>query len=258
MSDRDAIAVVALLAGARWQAEPAYVDAFLDRGKRGKEPRLHLMQVDEGTVPYAFADTIEKPGSTTWAGFRGRTSTLVLAGTLSMYGYLPFQRTDGYFIPTVQQRDIEAWAKSHLIDTARAWGRECQGCVGRNGWWYTQDGAFYLPRKVATLPRVRDVLADPPKAHTWDATLLRAALRDVKPELRDNARLTVAYAHDTHDHSPAHQRLSTLDSMRTGIATALQYTLNLRSFGGGTSMPAPGSFIAPTPVWIGDIDLPSP
>jgi hypothetical protein len=256
MSDRDAIAVVTLLAGANWQANPLYVDAFLDRGKKGKEPRLHMLHVGPSVTPYAFPDTIDKPGSVAWNGFAQRPSTLMLAGVFALGGTLPFESPTNRYIAAVQTRQIMAWAKSHLVAVDRPWGRESQGCVAEHGWWYTQEGAFYLPSNVSSLPRVRDVLADPPKAHAWDKAALRAALQEVRLELRNNARLTVAYAHDTHSQSSAHQRLVALDGLRTGVASALQYTFNLRSYGAGRGAPAPGSAIAPTPVWIGDIDLP--
>lgn len=256
MSDK-AIAVVALLAGANWEAEALYTDAFLDRGKKGKEPRLHLLRTDDGMTPYAFFETIDKPGHTAWAGFRERTSTLVLAGRLALHGGLPFLNHAQDYHPYVTLHTLNTWAGLHLAPKDRPWGREAQGCIANPGWWYCQEGAFFLPKDIRSLPRIRDVLADPPKDAIWKVADLRAALRDITPELRDDARLTVAYTHDTHETSSAHQRLAAACGIRDGLATALQYQLNLRTFGSGHTAPKPpGTSIVPQPLWIGDIVLP--
>lgn len=256
MSDK-AVAVVALLAGANWEAEALYTDAFLDRGKRGKEPRLHLLRTDGGMTPYAFDETIPKPGGTAWPGFRERPSCLMLAGRLALHGGVPFLNHAQAYHPYVHHQTLNTWAALHLAPKDRPWGREAQGCIANPGWWYCQEGAFFLPPTIHSLPKIRDVLADPPKDAIWKVADLRAALKDITPELRDEARLTVAYTHDTHEASSAHQRLAAISGIRDGLATALQYRLNLRTFGSGHSAPKPpGTSIVPQPLWIGDIVLP--
>jgi len=214
--------------------EPWAVDAFLDRGPRGKEPRLHLVHIHQNrTTLFAHADTIKRPGSVTWRGFETRPSALVLAGKLAM-------DCD----PRTPDR---ARAFSHLTiadliaPESRAWGRECRPAFTAAAEWWAASCQFLLPNPKL-LPRALDALAHPPAHNLLPEAPMRAALDALEPAGMPEARLLPVLTHDVHPATSIHQRLHVLTEVEAAIKNALQYA-SWRT-----------SCTVATPLWMGTCD----
>lgn len=216
--------------------EPWAVDAFLDRGPRGKEPRLHLVQIHQNrTTLFAHAETIKRPGSVTWRGFETRPSALVLAGKLAM-GCDP--RT-----PDRDRTFSHRTITDHIAPENRAWGRECRPAFDMAAEWWAAACQFLLP-DLKRLPRAADALAHPPAGDTLPEAPLRAALDALDPEAAAEARLLPVLTQDVHPGTSIHQRLHVITEVEAAIKAAIPYT---------TSAHRVPSAVA-TPLWMGTCD----
>lgn len=223
--------------------EPWYVDAFLDRGAKRKEPRLHLAQFGGVAEMMAHADTVERPSSICWPGFLNRPSTLTLVGKIAM-GQSPFTG--------LHLHDITRAFTAMLRPKDRAWGRlgALEQIAITDRFWLS-DSVIFPNQPFDTLPLVRDVLADPSRTTTLPLEAMRDAFDALPEERKPSARFLPVFAHETDGSASAHMRITLLHDAMLHVGEAMAITTHARRSSRG--MP---SSIVPTPAWAGPLHLP--
>ena len=252
MSERDTPALVPLMVGTDLPLDPFYVDAFLDRGKRGGEPRLHVIRCEGRCghwTPSADPDTIEKPGTTAWPGFGQRVGTLALIGRLAT-GYTPFAidrskdrhwdaidyLSGGHVMAALRSLvapDDRAWGRAYLDTMRPAPGAHPRASSLAGG--YAASAFFPWHERIEDLPWVADVVAYPTPLLAPLATALTEAAAALPATHQAQARLLPVWGLEM---GSAHQRLACIREARAAVSTVLRETRNLRTVGGISALVA--------------------
>lgn len=222
--------------------EPWYVDAFLDRGKSGKEPRLHLLSHRHHISMQAVRGTVGRPGSLAWPGFIDRPSSQVLAAKIALGRW-----------PTAKQYPYTYQAQRFLTyiitPPDHAWGREHADVRLHTTHWWASSCYFHLGN-ATTLPMVREVLAQPGpiKNGAWPVAGIQAQHSALPVALQKEARILPVLAFELGGDESSHLQLAVYNDVRIAVGAALQSIHRLRSFGEDEGLPL---IQVTTPVWAG-------
>lgn len=241
MSERDTPGVVPLMVGTSLPLAPVYVDAFLDRGKRGDEPQIHTVLAGtrcEGWSASAHPWTIERPGSTAWPGFAQRASALALVGHLALdQGPFHTDRSQNRAwdeIDYLRGGDLMRALRTLIAPEDRAWGRATRAAQANGGMWslagvYAASCFFPWPKDTHDLPWVADVVAHPTPLLAPLVPALLQAVASLPDTHRAKARLLPVWGLDM---ASAHQAMATMREARAAVSTTLQERHHLRGVGG--------------------------
>lgn len=258
MSERDTPAVVPLMVGTSLPLAPVYVDAFLDRGRQGKEPQLHTLLAGRcGTwTASAHSATIERPGRTTWPGFLQRPSVLAVVGHLSL-GQGPFltdRSQDRSWAPIdyLHGGGLMRALRALIGPRDRAWGRAYRALqegstttMSSLHGVYAASCFFPWPHATQDLPWVSDVVAHPTQDLAPAVPALLQAVASLPDTHQAKARLLPVWGLDM---GTAHQAMATVRDARMAVSTVLRERHHL-------SGPSGPSHLVALPVLLDGFDI---